>query len=178
MNVDRQTGAVTLPNGWSAGPSLTQEGFRSGEMFPGARGGGGVPPWIHYRFSGGRVEGKELLVSLCFYDEMLVSLSVTVDHYPPGPRDWSDYSLDVEAAAKDFHDRLLEDLLGGPTESSELSTNGLTEAQATLARPRRWILPWGKVLSSHDQKGGGTAIIVLYGDRQEEANRLFRSHRA
>lgn len=177
MNVDRQTGAVTLPNGWSAGPSLTQEGFRAGEMFPGARSGGGVPPWIHYRFSGGRLDGKELLVSLCFYDETLVSLSVTADHYPPGQRDWSNYSLDVEAATKDFHDRLLEGQLGEPTDSPEFSMGGLSEAQATLARPHRWVFPWGKVLSSHDQKGGGTSIVVLYGNRQEEALRAFGSER-
>jgi hypothetical protein len=178
VHIDPGTGAVTFPNGVAIDASLTQDAFRASAIFAQARADTvGVPPWIHYHFSGGHLEGKELLVSLLYYDQMLVSVNVAADLYPPGPKDWSNYSLDVEAATKDFHDRLLTRLLGSPTESPEMSSGGFSAAQATLARPHRWRLPWGSVWSGHDTKGGGTSVMVQYGNRNEEANRLFRERR-
>jgi hypothetical protein len=172
MHIDPNTGAVTFPNGFAVGADLTQDAFRDSAMLAQARTDpAGVPPWMHYHFSGGQLEGKELLASLLFYDQMLVSVTVTADLYPPGPKDWSNYSLDVEAATKEFHDRLLTRLLGSPTESPEMSAAGFTRAQATLARPQTWVLPWGSVWSGHDTKGGGTSVMIHHGNRREEAMR-------
>lgn len=178
MHIDPQTGTVGLPNGYSVDPSLTQDGFRASALFSQARSQDhGTWPWIHYHFSGGHLEGKELLVSLCFYDQVLVYLSMTADLYPPGPKDWSTYSLAVEAAIKDFHDRLLEQTLGKPSRSDQLPYGELPAAQATLAHPHIWELPWGTVHSAYDSKGGDTSIIVKYGNRHDEANKAFRARR-
>jgi hypothetical protein len=179
MHIDAHSGAVTLPDGFVVTATLTRDAFRQSETFANARADhAGTPPWIHYQFNAGRLDGKELLVNLQFHDQVLVSVSVTVDLYPPGPKDWSNYSLDVEAATKDFHDRLLERQLGEPAEPPQVSSAHLTPARATLARPRNWAFAWGAAASVHDTKGGGTFIMVQYGNRREEADRIDRERRS
>jgi hypothetical protein len=174
IEINADNGTIILPNEYLVSPSLTQEAFRNGEMFSHAQSRtAGTPPWIHYSFSGGSVTKRNLLVSLCFYEQMIVSMNMTVDFYPPGPKDWSDYSLDVETATKQFHDALLEEILGKPTESDRLAGIDLDLAHETLAKPLKWDFPWGIVRSSYDFKGGGTFIIVSYGNRQEEATQEY-----
>ncbi|MBN1254606.1 MAG: hypothetical protein JXA50_04970 [Deltaproteobacteria bacterium] len=96
-----------------------------------------------------------------------------MDFYPPGPKDWSNYSLDVETATKQYHDALLEGILGKPTESDRLAGVNLDAAHESLAKPLKWDFTWGVVRSSYDFKGGGTYIIVSYGNRQEEATKAY-----
>jgi len=175
MLIDPSDGTVTLPAGCSISPLLSQDVFRKHSVFPRARSRDfGTLPWIHYHFSGGVIEGKELLASLCFYDQVLVYVSLAADFNPPGAKDWSSYSLDVEAAAKQFHDRLLEQEIGKPTRRDRLSVGNLPASQTTLACPLTWKFPWGRVCSGHDFKGGGTFITISFGNRQEEANRAYR----
>ena len=178
MTIDPDTGAIAFPSGFAADAGLTQSAFRAGSAFAHARvDEAGVRPWIHYRLPGGELDGHPLLIDVLFHAELLVTVTVAADLYPPGPKDWSNYSLDVEAATKDFHDRLLEGQLGAPAESPAVSAAGLTPAQATLARPRRWAFAWGAVSSVHDTKGGGTFLMVQYGDRRAEAERAFRARK-
>jgi hypothetical protein len=179
MRIDHGNGGVTLPSGLAISPALTQDSFRALPAFQGAQQHDyGTLPWIHYHFSGGRVEGHELLVSLCYYDQLLVYVSMTADLYPPGPKDWSQYSLDVEAATKEFQDRLLVGMFGKPSESGSFLLGGLSKGRETLERPLRWDFPWGSVFSAHDSKGGGTAITVRYGDRLEQASRAYAQRSA
>lgn len=173
IDIDAKNGTIVLPNGYSVSSSLTKEAFRNGEMFGSAQSSGALP-WLHYSFSGGSVAGRNLFVRLRFFDQMIVSTSMSVDHYPPGAKDWSEYSLDVETATKRCHDAMLEEMLGQPTESARLAGVLLDAAHETLARPLTWVFPWGTVRSSYDFKGGGTYIIVSYGNRQEEAARASR----
>jgi hypothetical protein len=174
IEINTDNGTIILPSEYAVSPSLTQEAFRKGEMFSNAQSRtAGTFPWIHYSFSGGSVSGRNLLVSLCFYDQMIVSTHMTVDFYPPGSKDWSDYSLDVETSTKQCHDALLEEILGTPTESDRLAGVHLDPAHETLARPLKWDFPWGTVRSSYDFKGGGAFIIVGYGNRQEEATQEY-----
>jgi len=153
MQIDLQNGTVTLPNGVAIEPGLTQDDFRASAMFAQVRNQrAGAGHWMNHDFPGGQLDGKELLVSLCFYDQILVSVDVTADLYPPGPRDWSNYSLDVEAATKEFHDRLLEQMLGKPTRSDRFSSVDLSSRQATLAQPKTWELTWARC-SQHTTPG-------------------------
>jgi len=169
IDINRDNGAILLPNQYSLSPSLTRESFQNSEMFSHAQSRNpGTISWMHYSFSGGKVSGRDLLVRLCFYDQILVSADMTVDMYPPGPKDWSDYSLDVEAETKKFHDNLLEKILGRPAASDFLPNINLAAGQECLCRPLKWIFPWGIVRSSHDFKGGGTYMMVSYGNRFEE----------
>jgi hypothetical protein len=175
MTIDPGTGAIALPNGVAIDAGLTQSTFHGGPMFAQARAdAAGVSPWMHYHIPGGLLDGNPLLVDLLFYDEMLVTVTVTIDLYPPGPKDWSNYSLDVEATTKDAHDQLLRRSLGEPSESCAIPTGGFSATQATLAQPHTWTRPWGSAWSGHDTKGGGTFLMVHYGNRREEANRAFR----
>jgi hypothetical protein len=184
MNIDQMNGTIDLPCGLSIGPDLSQDGFRKSPFFLAARSDAyGTMLSFHYHFSGGRLDGKEFLTNLCFYDQLLIRMDLTADCYPPGPRplDWSTYSLEVEAATKRFHDDLLERILGRP---SKIINGGvqppLPDSQATLGRLYSWQFSWGRVSSYHDSRGGGTYITVRYGNRREKANRaywfrLFRS---
>jgi hypothetical protein len=179
MEIDPHSGVVTLPSGYPVGPDLSQAAFRADAVGAEARSQDyGTLPWIHYHFSGGQLEGKPLLASVCFYDQLLVSLTLTVDLYPPGPRDWSSYSLEVEAATKEFHDGLLTRTLGKPTQAEPLPLRPQASTPATLTRPLIWSYPWGRVISGHDFKGGGTSITVQYGNRLEEASEAYRTQGA
>ena len=174
IDINTNNGTIILPNRYPVSPSLTQEVFRNGEMFSKAQSRTyGTFPWIHYSFPGGMVTGRNLLVNLCFYDQVVVYTTLNVDFYPPGPKDWSDYSLDVEAETKQFHDSILDKILGKPTESDLLPNLNLDAAHEILARPLKWCFQWGTVLSSHDFKGGGTYITVSYGNRREQATREY-----
>jgi hypothetical protein len=175
MQIDREDGTVRLPNGLEVGPALTQAAFRALPASQNARSEDyGTLPWIHYHLSGGQIDGKDLLVSLCFYDQMLVNVSVTADLYPPGPKDWSKYSLEVEAATKQFHDGLLKRIFGNPSKGGSFLFRRLPERKETLEWPLRWDFSWGSVFSYHDSKGGGTYITVGYGNRKEDASNAYR----
>jgi hypothetical protein len=172
MQIDRENGTLRFPDGVEIDPALTQDALRALPTGTNAQSWDcGTLPWIHYDLSGGQVDGKELLVSLCFYDQVLVRVSITTDLYPPGPKDWSNYSLDVQAATKRFHDLLLEKVLGPPSDGG--SCHPLPTDQAILERPLGWRFPWGRVFSYHDSRGGGTRIDISYGDRLEEATKAY-----
>ena len=174
VHIDQYDGAIRLPNGAAILSALTQEELRVNPAFASARSQDyGTLPWIHYRFLGGQVDGKDLHVGICFYDQLLVNVTLSANLYPPGKWDWSHYSLDVEAETKRFHDRWLEKQFDPPSKSSKLPKGSLSEGQATLEQPIYWKFPWGIVSSGHDFKGGGTNILVSYGDRQEKANYAY-----
>jgi hypothetical protein len=178
MSIDRNDGTVGLPSGHSISPSLSQQAFRQTALFQEARSQDyGTLPWIHYHFSGGVIEGRKLLASLCFYDQILIYVSLIANLYAEDVHDWSSYSLDVEAATKDFHDRILEQILGAPTARRRVSVGQMSPEHLTLACPVTWQFSWGLVGSGHDFKGGITSICVRYGNRHEEANRAYRSGR-
>ena len=176
IDINADNGTIILPNQYAFSPSLTQEEFCNGGMFGNAQSKTyGTFPWIHYRFSGGKLSGRNLLVNLCFFDQVIVSATMSVNLYPPGAADWSHYSLDVEAAAKQFYDAMLQEILGAPADSQLLANMNLDAAHECLARPLLWVFPWGTVRSAHDFKGGGTYIMVSYGNRKEEASKLYLS---
>jgi hypothetical protein len=178
MYIDKQNGTVNLPNGVSIASDLSQDAFRATPAFTAARSEDcGTLPWIYYHLPGGEIDGKPLLVSLCFYDQMLVDVSLTADLYPPGPKDWSSYSLEMEAATKQFHDRLLETMFGTPMSGGSVVLDRVPEGKAALDRPLCWTFPWGQVCSYHDPRSGGTSITISYGNRMEEARQAFRFRR-
>ena len=74
----------------------------------------------------------------------------------------------------DLHDRLLKEMLGTPTGTWPPGQK-LSPETTPLSRPWTWQFPWGRVLSTHDSKGGGTFFRVEYGDRAEQAMRRFRT---
>lgn len=175
LRIDTQTGCVTLPTGFVVGPDLTREAFLSSPHGKTAQTTDNATLlFLHGRFTAGQVGGHPLLANACFFEESLVYLDMTVSLYPPDARDWSSYSLNTEAAIKTLHDRLLTSQLGEPTMVHSLLLGSLSAEQASLEKSLEWRYPWGRVWSSHDSKGGGTSFCVQYGDRLEEANRLYR----
>lgn len=176
LSINAADGTVGLPDGRTIEARLSQADFRGSPAFGEAREQDrGTRPWVHYQFSGGRHDDAEVLTSLCFYDDLLVHAEFTIDRYPPGPRDWSSYSLDVEADIKRGHDRLLTDLLGDPHAVLKQELGPLPDNRSTLASSLQWQYPWGTVLSFHDSKGGGTSFRVAYGNRRAEAEARYAS---
>jgi len=174
LRIDVQTGLVALPTGYVIGPDLTREEFLSEPHGKSAQTTDNATLlFLHARFQAGVVDSNPLLANACFFDETIVYLDLTVNLYPPHATDWSSYSLDTEAAIKSMHDHLLTDQLGEPTSVHELSLGTSLPAQAVLGRSLEWKFPWGRVLSFHDSKGGGTTFRVEYGDRLAEANRQY-----
>lgn len=177
MNIDQNDGTVSLPNGFSVSPSLTQDAFQQASVFRTARAQDcGTPPWIHYHFTGGRIDDRELLVSLCFYDQILVEVRLTASLYAANAT-WADYSLDIEAATKDYHERMLERMFGQSTRSNRDSVKHSSSSQSILAHPVVWQFRWGEVASRHDSRGGATFISIEYGDRKEDACKAYLSGR-
>lgn len=178
FHIDPADGAIRFPDGAGLGVDTTQDAFLASPPGRDARPHDyGTRPWLHQRFTAGAVEGKSLLVNACFYEQMLVYVGITADLEPGKAKDWSNYSLDTEAATKRFHEALLEPMLGPPTERMSLGIDRFTREQATLAEPAAWAFAWGKVTSAHDLKGGGTSIVVSYGNRLEEANLAYGARR-
>ena len=175
MFIDPTNGTVTLPIGFVIDADLTQDAFRSTRLGTTARDWDcGTLPFMHYSFSGGTVEEHELLASLCFYDQDLLKLSLTVNLYPPEHQgDWAHYSLQVEAETKVLHERILTRVLGKPTSQLSLS-NSKPQEFAVLDCAIWWTYRWGTIGSHYDSKGGGTFIAIKYGDREEKANAAYR----
>jgi len=176
FHIDFREGFVMLPNGCVLSPHLSQDEFRASKWFAAATERDvGTRPFVHYGFSCGDVDGKELLANLIFYDQMLLSIELETAEYAPEARDWSNYSLEVEAATKDFHEILLRRMLGKPTSCTAITHTKCPPSQVTLYQPCRWRFSWGEVGSFHDQKGGATFISIKYGNRVEEANQAYRA---
>ncbi|HEV8378256.1 MAG TPA: hypothetical protein VGP99_05365 [Tepidisphaeraceae bacterium] len=177
LHIDRRDGLVKLPNGFVISAHLSQDEFRASEWFAATVRDVGTRPFVHYYFSCGEVEGRGLVANLSFYDQMLLSIDLQADLSRPGPKDWSNYSLEVEAATKRFHEDLLRKILGEPGSDGTMHSSQRSPSQATLDRPCSWKFSWGQVSSFHDQQGGGTFIMISYGNRNEEANRAYRSRK-
>lgn len=170
LHIDAQFGVVTVPRGLTIGPNLAQSTVRSAPAFAEARAGAyGAPPWIHYHLPGGQQEEREVSVRLCFHGETLVSVEIGV--CPSGRAGWSDWSTAREADTKRYHDDLLVEMLGRPTERTAPTAHPFPMEDAVLAERLLWRLPWGAVSSAHDLRAGSTAIWIGYGDRYEAARR-------
>lgn len=175
LDINANNGTICLPNKFIVSSSLTQANFRNSEMFSDAQiRAPGTPPWIHYLFSGGLISNRDLYVNLCFYDQEIVYVKLNVGFYPPGPKDWSNYSLDIEAKTKNFHDKILVKILGNPGEAIPIPNMTIESSHKTLTIPFKWIFQWGTVLSTHDSKGGGTFMMLKYGNRHEAAIKDYR----
>jgi hypothetical protein len=175
FHIDPRDGLVTLPIGCVLSVHLSQNEFRSGKWFEDAKMTDmGTQPFVYYDFSGGEVAGKKLLVRLYFYDQMLLSIELTVCFKSAEAGDCSNYPANVEVATKRFHEELLGNMFGKPTHWSKRPSQ-LPPSQATLDQACMWQFAWGIVGSYHDPKGGGTFIQIKYGNRHEEANKAYRA---
>ena len=174
MIIDPQTGAVTFPSGYLIDSDLSQDGFKTSKMSGQAQARhSGTLPWMQYHLSCGFLEGAEVLVVLWYYGQMLVSVDIPTTRLPPEDRNWSNYSVDVEAATKAFHDHILERMLGKPTKSECHSFVSVAPAHATLACPHVWTFRWGTVCSAHNFQNGDSSITMCYGDRGDKARQAY-----
>jgi hypothetical protein len=170
FDIDRQDGTIRLPNGFAIDAALTKDAFQASSIFPAARRlDSAAMSWTEYRFAAGEIDGKNVSATVTFSGQMLLSVNLTADLYPPGPKSWDTYSSKTEAATKDFHDRLLQYVFTDPVHSNRFHVERLSEDEAILARPVDWPFPWGSVASAHDPRGCETYITVSYGNRYTEA---------
>jgi hypothetical protein len=176
LSISPSNGTVNLPNGISISADLTQaELLDSGSFGTATARDNGTLPWIFYSFSAGEIDQHPLLAQICFYDQLLVSVDLCANLYAPGELSWSNYSLDVESAIKSFHDELLTNMLGACSVKDGYRSQFVPESQRNLFETRTWNFPWGKVHSTHDDRGGSTMIFVQYGDRRDDCAAKYRS---
>jgi hypothetical protein len=168
--IDPENGCVHLPSGGVISPDLTLDTFEADSSFAKDKTISSGVPWWGYGFSGGLIDGREFLVSIHFYNQLLLSVDLTVSHYPP---DAIHVSEKIEAAAKDFHDRLLEQLLGQPSKTT-VAPSSFTDTYPTLNRSLEWVFPWGSVASIFIGQSCSSLMLVRYGNRFEEADELDR----
>jgi hypothetical protein len=170
MDIDQQDGTIRLANGLVITASLTQEAFQAD---PASRTvtrlDRGAPPWITYRLPGGTIDDRAISLGLCFHAQVIVSVDINVNLYGPGPKTWDSYSDKIEAAAKDFHDRLLQHLFSKHETSDTFHVAQLSDDVALLAHSTDWPFAWGAVSSFHDPQSLGTKITVSYGNRLADA---------
>jgi len=170
MTVDEEDGTVRLANGLVITASLTQDEFLA---HPASRTvtrrDRGAPSWITYRLPGDTVDGRPLSLGLCFHSQLIVSVDINVNLYGPGAKTWDSYSDTVEAATKDFHDRLLQHLFSKHEQTDTFHVAQLSDDVAVLAHSTEWPFAWGVVRSFHDPRSLGTQITVLYGNRLADA---------
>ncbi|MCA9257491.1 MAG: hypothetical protein KDA33_17710 [Phycisphaerales bacterium] len=176
LSINRFTGELALPIGASIGPDTTRDAFASDPVFAEARNAGSPPPYVTLSFDAGELDHRPLLASVTFYEQTLLSISLTIDAYGPGAT-WDDYSLESEARSKLLHEALLTRLLGEPTHRDHRFAFGKSGAEEILTQPVTWEFAWGRAISSHDSKGGGTYITLAFGNRMNDARRAFDARR-
>lgn len=175
MLIDKKNGDVLLSNGFKIHADLTQSSFKNTPYFEKATAEDhGTLPFIHYHMNGASLEHKPIHVSLCFYGEILLEVSISASLYPPDSKSWKDYSLDIEAQIKDFHDEQLKEILGKPHKKYGLRGKKWPRHQKSLKYSYEYTYHWGRVFSCHDERGGGTYIFVSYGNRKQEAKEDYR----
>jgi len=179
FDIDRQDGTIRLPNGFAIGAALTKDAFQASAVFAAARrlDSSGMP-WTEYRFPAGDIDGKNISATVTFSSQLVLSVNLTADLYPPGPKSWDTYSDKTEAATKDFHDRLLQYVFADSVRGEQFHVERLSEDETILARPLNWPFPWGSVDSTHDPRGCETYITVSYGNRYAEAVKALQAANA
>jgi hypothetical protein len=171
--IDHKTGIVHLPNDRTISPDLTLEAFEADPAFAEGRTVTSGVPWWSYAIPEGRIDGKELLASVHFYDHTLLSVELAVNHYAPEQKS---VSVKVEADAKDFHDRLLVQTLG-PSTGTIVTPSSSPDRHPILDRFPEWSYPWGTVSSIFIGQSCSSIILVRYGNRWDEAHRLDKERR-
>jgi hypothetical protein len=142
FDIDRHDGTVRLSNGFAIAAGLTRDAFQASSVFAAARRmDSGAMSWTEYRLAGGEIDGKPISATVTFSGQMLLSVNLTADLYPPGPKSWDTYSDTTEAATKDFRDRLLEYLFTDPVRSERFHIERFSEDEAILDRPVNWPFP-------------------------------------
>ncbi len=170
MEIDQQDGTIRLANGLVITASLTQEAFQADPASRTVtRVDRGAPPWITYRLPGGTIDGRAISLGLCFNAQVITSVDINVNLYGPGAKTWDSYSDKIEAAAKDFHDRLLQHLFSEHGTSDTFHVAQLSDDVALLEHSTDWPFAWGAVSSFHDPRSSGTKITVSYGNRLADA---------
>lgn len=168
MDIEEKDGTVTLSNGLVIRPDLARDDFEDRFTVDGVRPqSSGSPVWSHQRIPGDVTDGREILASVCFHGQKLVSVDLCANLYPAGAVGWEHYSDEIEAATKDFHDRLLQHLFAkhASAKTFQAPAAELSRDPAILKRTVEWPFPWGKVVSQHDPRSSTTSILVMYGDR-------------
>jgi hypothetical protein len=183
--IEQDNGTVKLPNDFVIDADLTQDQLRQSALMKDARAFDcGTLPFIHFDIDAGEIQNKPVLGRLSFYDQLLLSIDLTVDLYPVDQHGWEYYSLDVEKQTKRLHEQILVDMLDSPTPQMKLSqfmnkiSDKLLNHDRAWEKPMCWNYVWGTVGSYYDSRGGSTGIIIHYAGRHEKANRDYQAKHA
>ncbi|EMI43999.1 hypothetical protein [Rhodopirellula sp. SWK7] len=178
MRIDPNCGTIYFPSNLVVSSDLTLDGFRQLPCFEGSRISRGAGDFVHHQVAAGSFHDVPWNASLCFYGQVLLSVTVAANLYPQDKSDWSNYSLDIEADTKRLHDNVMSDLLGIPKvhDRSELvRIHKMPAYQRVLTQSLCWTFDQFGVSSDHDFRDGSTSVLLRYGDRHERALAAHKS---
>lgn len=170
FSIDRQTGAIRLPNGEVITSSLTRDELEGSSLGKVERVWDVGNGWWHFCISCAFDSERDLYVDLCFCEKLLVYVNLSVDLDPQGPKGWESSSLEKNAKQKEFQEELLFKMFGPPTEIRVLPSYGSWLPDFPILDKRStWSFHWGSIGSSHDSRSGNTSVGVSYGNRFKTA---------
>jgi hypothetical protein len=108
-----------------------------------------LPDGLGDKADGVALGDRRYLVIVRRRDEKIAQITL-IDSDPAFGTSWDDYTEDKELARRAAHDAMLERDLGAPTRIDEPHFY------------KEWTLPWGKVISAHDPRGGTTDVQIIY----------------
>jgi hypothetical protein len=174
MIIDKNSGLIELPNGLVITTELVKSDFEEStygkQAQPYDR---GTFPFQWYRLTGGILDVHEIGLDLCFYKEELVMFNACVNFYPVDAKDWRGYSLEIESQTKQFHDKLLRNILGSPHEKFPIPEHSY---DLRVGDNLAYHYKWGSVWSGYDGFSGNSSIVVRYGSRLEDAQNDYQKN--
>lgn len=166
MNIERHSGKVTLPNGFSFDSSLTETQFLAQDFDAPKSTHNPDADWFYYPFVAGEIESHPLHLNLWFYQYAVISFEFWVSFHPEMST-WKDFSYPIEQEAQKVYARHLRQWFGSPHDIRKISF--LTDEYPVLSEILSWEFPWGKAWCGHDERGGGTSASARYKENWRRA---------
>ncbi len=142
MIIDKLTGTVVIDSpAIEIKRQMTRSDYLQSQLFLISSPLNQNPPWSRYGFKPILINANNFAGNICFKTEKLYSLTLVVIR-PEFGTSWAEWSEEKEAQRKIYHDNLLKSNFGATAESYSFS--------------------WGRVISSYDNKAGGSAIDIYY----------------
>ena len=136
----------------------TIDDFTKSNLFAEARSLGENPPYARYQIGPVTAWSETCYAILYFRAGRLSEMQIAVSREEDGTS-WADWSEEKELVKKQFHERLLQGMLGSRQREH---AQGSSDPRSS---PVRYEFPWGVGMSVYDPKGGSSSISVRYAEK-------------
>ncbi len=176
LDIAKRDGMVELPNGEIIRADLSHDEFRISELFENSRITHADEGVADYQFGAGEFKGKRWRACLSFFNQLLLHLDLWANLYPPDEWNLVNKDFHTEVETKQFHERVLAEILGPPEMSDNIEqfrAYELSGQHLALAQQATWRFPWGVVTSTHSFSEGTTNVRVTYATRPQRTMKKF-----